>query len=97
MGEPARTPEPHEPQRSAAPEPQRQLPTSGLAIASLVLGVIGIFAFGIILGPLAIIFGAIGISQASRKRRRGVSMAIAGLVLGIIDIIIAIFAIALLF
>ena len=94
MGEPARTPEPQEPQRSAAPEPQKQLPTSGLAIASLVLFVIGIFAFAIILGPLAIIFGTIGIFQVSGKRRRGLGLAIAGVVLGAIETIVAIFVIA---
>jgi hypothetical protein len=59
--------------------------TSGLAVTSLVLGVIGlIFSF---LGILAIILGAIAISQINREPDlEGRGLAIAGLVLGIIDI-----------
>ncbi len=93
MGEPEKIPESHEPQRSAPPEPQERLPISGLAIASLVLGVIGVpFSviplFGILGGVLAVIFGAIGISQVSRKQRRGMGIAIAGVVIGAIDLFI---------
>jgi dolichyl-phosphate-mannose--protein O-mannosyl transferase len=52
--------------------------TSGLSIAALVLGLLGIW-------PLAIIFGGIGISQTKQGRNvSGRGMAIAGLVLGIV-------------
>jgi uncharacterized membrane protein YvbJ len=52
--------------------------TSGLSIAALVLGLLGIW-------PLAIIFGGIGISQTKPGRNvSGRGMAIAGLVLGIL-------------
>ena len=52
--------------------------TSGLSIAALVLGLLGIW-------PLAIIFGGIGISQTKPGRNvSGRGMAIAGLVLGIV-------------
>jgi hypothetical protein len=74
--------------------------TSGLAVASLVLGVIGlIFNF---LGILAIILGAIAISQINREPDlEGRGLAIAGLVLGIVDIavwlLVIIFASSLLF
>jgi Domain of unknown function (DUF4190) len=61
--------------------------SNGLAIASLVCGIIGIFIFNIILGPLAIIFGGIGLSRANRGAgRRGLS--IAGITLGIIDVVL---------
>jgi uncharacterized membrane protein YvbJ len=52
--------------------------TSGLSIAALVLGLLGIW-------PLAIIFGGIGISHTKPGRNvSGRGMAIAGLVLGIV-------------
>lgn len=66
--------------------PQRPLETarnSGLAVASLVLGIIGIFIN--FLSILAIIFGAIAMSQTGRNPNlKGRGMAVAGLVLGIV-------------
>ena len=50
----------------------------GMSIAAMVCGIIGLFVGGIILGPLAIVFGAIGM------KRDGRGMAITGLVTGII-------------
>ena len=95
MGEPAKMPEPERP-----PEPEistKLLPTSGMAITSLVLSIVGIIfslvpGFGVLMSVLAIIFGAFGISQTNRKIRRGAGMAIAGLVLGIVGLLIFIFA-----
>lgn len=55
---------------------------NGFSIASLVLGILGLFRYGLLLGPLAIIFGIIGLN------REGRGMALAGLILGIIDILI---------
>ena len=55
---------------------------NGFSIASLVLGILGLFRYGWLLGPLAIIFGIIGLN------REGRGMAIAGLILGIIDLIL---------
>jgi hypothetical protein len=58
--------------------------TSGLAIASLVLGILWICGIGSL---LAIIFGgvALGVTKGGRKAGRG--FAVAGLVLGIIGVI----------
>jgi hypothetical protein len=68
--------------------------SNGLAIAGLVCGIIGLFLFNFILGPLAIIFGGVGVSRASRGAgHRG--MAWAGVVLGIIDVLIFVVLIAL--
>ena len=59
--------------------------TSGMAIAALIIGIAGFIFFGP-LGILAIIFGAIGISQINRDPNlKGKGMAVAGLVLGIIS------------
>ena len=61
--------------------------TSGLAVASLVLGILSLLIpfVSLILGPLAIIFGGVSISQTVRDSTlSGRGMAIAGLVLGLI-------------
>ncbi|GAA2462034.1 DUF4190 domain-containing protein [Streptomyces glaucus] len=60
--------------------------TNGLAIASLICGIIGVFLFNVILGPLAIVLGAVAMRQAPAKG--GAGMAKAGVVLGIIDLVI---------
>ncbi|AKZ60184.1 putative membrane protein [Streptomyces ambofaciens ATCC 23877] len=58
--------------------------TSGLAIAGLVCGIVGLFLLPIILGPLAIIFGAVAMRQT------GSAMAKWAIGLGIVDIILMI-------
>ena len=68
----------------------------GLAIASLVTGIVGFFVFGIPLGILATIFGAIALSRTSKNPElSGKGLAIAGLILGIVDIIGALIAVSL--
>ena len=78
---------------SVGPMPQQMLithpqspRTSGLAIASLVLGILGLCGIGSL---LATIFGAVAINQVSRSNgtMTGNGMAIAGLVLGIIGLV----------
>ena len=56
---------------------------SGLAVASLVLGILWLYWIGSI---LAIIFGAVAIKQINESNgwRTGKGMAIAGLVLGLV-------------
>ena len=66
---------------------------NGMAIASLVCGIIGLLLFGVILGPLALIFGGVGLSRAN-KGASGKGMAIAGIVLGAIATVLAIILIA---
>ena len=66
-------------------DPQQQ-PGNGLAIASLVCGIVGLLILWFILSPLAIIFGGIGLSRANKgAKHRGQAMA--GLVLGIIGLL----------
>lgn len=71
--------------------------TNGLAIASLVLGIVGIvlvccYSIGTLPGILAIIFGAISRKEilSSNGRQRGIGYSTAGLVLGIITVALAI-------
>ena len=66
--------------------------TSGVAIASLVLGILailtGCFGVGILLGIVAIILGGIGISKTGDPSVKGRGMAIAGLACGCVSIVL---------
>lgn len=67
-----------------------QAPTSGLAVASLVLGIIGIlggwctFAIPCI---LAVILGHAGLNETKANAKQGRGMAVAGLVLGYVCLV----------
>ena len=65
-----------------AEEPKKH---SGLSIASLVLGIVGLVSCGTLMIPevLAIVFGLVGIKD--KKHKRG--MAIAGTILGVVSIV----------
>jgi hypothetical protein len=97
-------------QPAAAPAPQPTAPpssdfqpvavikTSGMAVASLVLGIIGlVFNPALVPSILAIIFGAVGLGQIGKSNGmlKGKGQAAAGLVLGIIAIVITIIVIVL--
>jgi hypothetical protein len=62
--------------------------TPGLAVAALVCGLVGILIANFILGPLALIFGAVSLRQinASPATLKGRGLAIAGIVLCFVDI-----------
>lgn len=64
--------------------------TNGLAIASLVTGILGFF---FVTPVLAIVFGIIGLNQAKSRGQGGKGLAIAGIVLGVLWIAIFVFAI----
>jgi|GEM_PF-1347404 len=57
----------------------------GMAIASLVLGIVSLFVAGIPLGILAVIFGSISMRRLEKGNGRG--MAVAGLILGLVGIL----------
>jgi hypothetical protein len=66
---------------------------NGLGIASMVLGIVAVIpCFSVILIPglLAVIFGAIALSQLGKNPARytGKGMATAGLVLGLVSLVI---------
>lgn len=62
--------------------------SKGQSIASMVLGLVGLLIFALPCGILAIIFSALG------KKKGGKGFATAGLVLGIIDVVFGLIAIA---
>ena len=72
--------------------------THGMAIASLVSGIVGVFIAGIPLGILAIVFGGIAVKRIKDNpdMYSGRGMAIAGIILGIVSIVGAIVVVALL-
>jgi hypothetical protein len=90
--EPASTP----PQFANQPTAQQVVyqvaqPANGLAVAALVVGIVGLVLFwtvwgGLILGILGIVFGAVGISKANRGAPNK-GMATAGLVLGAVALV----------
>jgi hypothetical protein len=68
---------------------------TGFAITSFILGVIGLFVFGIPLGILAVVFGGIALSRYKKNPNEKLKgLAIAGLIIGIIAIIGAIIVLA---
>jgi len=74
--------------------PDETKSVDGMSIAAMVCGIIAALSFGgpgILLTPLAIIFGGIGIRRTSRDSElKGRGMAITGLVLGILSALFAV-------
>lgn len=72
-----------------APMPARVAPTrNGLAVGSLVTGILGIILW--ILAPVALTLGIVAARQIKRDRNRGLGMAITGIVFG--ALVCAVFA-----
>jgi Domain of unknown function (DUF4190) len=72
---------PYGPYLVAAPQP----PSSGMAVASMVLGIVGLLSSCCALGIpslLAVIFGHVAIRETKSGVKSGHGMAVAGLVLG---------------
>ncbi|GAA1656581.1 DUF4190 domain-containing protein [Actinoplanes couchii] len=88
---------PYPPQPGYYPPMPMVVPTSGLAVASMVLGIIGIFggfcAFGV---PclIAVVLGHMALRETRNGHRAGHGMAIAGLILGYLVLIPSIVVIA---
>lgn len=67
---------------------------NGLAIAGFVLGIISFFLnFWGIVGILAVVLSAIGLSQLTKKSQKGKVLGILGIVFGAINIIYAVIVI----
>lgn len=88
-------PPPPPPQYGAPQPPYGGAPakTSGMAIASLVLGIVGLLSCGCLIGSiLAIVFGQIAKKniRESGGAQGGAGMAKAGFILGIVGIALAV-------
>ena len=75
------------------PYGQRPPKKNGIGVAALVLGVLsilgGFFVAGAVLGIVAIILGVVGMQRANRGEADNKGMAVAGLITGIIGVIIS--------
>lgn len=70
------------------------LATSGKAITALVLGLLGLFIAGIPLGCVAVGLGISARDDIARGTRRGAGLAVAGIVLGVLDIVLMVLVLA---
>jgi Domain of unknown function (DUF4190) len=66
--------------------------TNGMAIASLVLGILWLDWIGTV---LALVFGYIALSQIKRRQQGGRGLAIAGIVLGWVEVALLVLVVAL--
>jgi site-specific recombinase len=96
MGEPYQQ-QPQQPMQPQYPPPQAG-PPKGLATAAMVLGIVGLvfsiagctWFLGIPLDILGIVFGAVALAKVKSGQATGESMAKAGLICGIIGIVVVI-------
>ncbi|WP_406391989.1 DUF4190 domain-containing protein [Streptomyces sp. NBC_00887] len=68
--------------REASREASRE--ADGLAVASFVLGLLGLLVMNILLGPVAIVMAVIALARSTARRGR----ALLGLALGIADLVV---------
>lgn len=78
------TPEARAKAQAAARTEDATAGADGMAVASFVLGLIGLLAFNIVLGPFALVLGGISLVRGTRRPLR----AILGLFLGAADLIV---------
>lgn len=62
----------------------------GFAVAGFVVSLVGLLIFGYVFGAIAIIFSAISLARISKRKEelKGKGLAVAGLVIGIADIVL---------
>ena len=86
---------PPPPQPYAGYTPPPTAPKNGLGIAALVIAIIGLFTIfgGLLLGIVAVILGFIGWGRAKRGDATNPGIAIAGIILGVLGVIVSIIAI----
>ncbi|CAL9566627.1 DUF4190 domain-containing protein [Streptomyces sp. enrichment culture] len=56
----------------------------GMAVASFVLGLVGLLVFNVVLGPVAIVLAAVALRHGTARRGR----ALLGLGLGVADLVV---------
>ncbi|MER6720557.1 DUF4190 domain-containing protein [Streptomyces halstedii] len=71
-----------DPRASRAPRASRE--ADGLAVASFVLGLLGLLVMNILLGPAAIVMASLALARSTARRGR----ALLGLALGVADLVV---------
>ncbi|WP_035803163.1 hypothetical protein [Kitasatospora mediocidica] len=70
------------------PQPDRSPATTedadGMAVASFVLGLIGLLIFNVVLGPCALVLGSLALTRRTARRGR----ALLGIALGAADLLV---------
>ncbi|GAA3117477.1 DUF4190 domain-containing protein [Streptomyces rectiviolaceus] len=69
---------------SPAPVPTGRRDTDGMAVASFVLGLLGLLVLNLFLGPIAIVLASIALLRGTGRKGR----AILGLGLGVADLVV---------
>lgn len=69
---------------SAAPKPSGRRDTDGMAVASFVLGLLGLLVLNLFLGPIAIVLAGIALMRGTSRKGR----ALLGLGLGVADLVV---------
>ncbi|MFC8125078.1 DUF4190 domain-containing protein [Streptomyces sp. NPDC057302] len=69
---------------SAAPVPTGRRDTDGMAVASFVLGLLGLLVLNLFLGPIAIVLAGIALLRGTGRKGR----AMLGLGLGVADLVV---------
>lgn len=84
------------PQYGGYPPPAPAAPKNGLGTASLVVAIISLFSIfgGIVLGVVAVILGFLGRGRVKRGEADNGGIAMAGIVLGVLSIVVSVAAIA---
>ncbi|WUD71768.1 DUF4190 domain-containing protein [Streptomyces sp. NBC_00510] len=66
------------------PVSTRRAHADGAAVASFVLGLVGLLVFSVVLGPAALVLGSMALFQGTARRGR----AVLGLALGAADLVV---------
>lgn len=69
---------------SSAPVPTGRRDTDGMAVASFVLGLLGLLVLNLFLGPIAIVLASIALLRGTGRKGR----AMLGLGLGVADLVV---------
>ncbi|MEV4922150.1 hypothetical protein [Streptomyces roseoverticillatus] len=77
-------PQTAEQQTQKAHTPPARREADGMAIASFVLGLVGLLVFNVVLGPLALVLATLALTRGTTRRGR----AALGLTLGAADLIV---------
>ncbi|WP_424891982.1 DUF4190 domain-containing protein [Streptomyces sp. XH2] len=71
-------------QTRKTPAPPSRREADGMAVASFVLGLVGLLVFNVVLGPLALVLSGLALARGTTRRGR----ALLGLTLGAADLIV---------
>ncbi|MBC7290107.1 MAG: DUF4190 domain-containing protein [Actinotalea sp.] len=69
--------------------------TNPLAVTALVVGILGLLVFPLVLSPVALVLGIVGVLQVRRTGEQGTGLAVAGIVLGAVGTLVSLALVAL--